>query len=85
MLILINGVRVALAASRQDQFAFHLACGATFLVVFQAVLNIAVSTGAAPTKGISLPFLSQGGSNLLVSLVAVGMIVNAGRSLEAKT
>ena len=85
VLILVNGVRVALAASRQDRFAFHLACGATFLVVFQAVLNIAVSSGAAPTKGISLPFLSQGGSNLLVSLVAVGMIVNAGRSLEAKT
>lgn len=84
--ILIYGVRVALAANRRrDRFAFHLACGATFVIVFQAVLNIAVATGAAPTKGISLPFLSQGGSNLLVSLAAAGLVVNVGRSLEKRT
>jgi cell division protein FtsW len=84
-LILVNGLRVALAAAqKEDRFAFHLACGATFVVVFQAVVNIAVSTAAAPTKGISLPFLSHGGSNLLISLVAIGLVVNVGRSLEAK-
>jgi cell division protein FtsW len=84
-LILVHGVRVALAASRaRDTFAFLAAFGATFLVVFQALLNIAVSTGAAPTKGISLPFLSQGGSNMLVSLLAIGLVANVGRSLEAK-
>lgn len=84
-LILVQGLRVALAAGRRDRFAFHLACGATFMIVFQAVVNIAVATGAAPTKGISLPFLSHGGSNLLVSFIAVGLIVNVGRSLEAQT
>jgi len=84
-LILVHGVRVALAAwGKRDAFAFLLAFGATFLVVFQAVLNVAVSTGAAPTKGISLPFLSQGGSNMLVSLLAIGLVVNVGRSMEAK-
>lgn len=81
-LILVHGVRVAMAALPKDRFGFFLASGATFVVVFQAVLNFAVSTGAAPTKGISLPFLSQGGSNLLVSLVAIGLIVNVRRSLE---
>jgi len=85
-LLLVHGVRVALAAARvKDRFGFFLACGATFVVVFQAVLNIAVATAAAPTKGISLPFLSQGGSNLLVSLVAVGLILSVSRSLEART
>jgi cell division protein FtsW len=83
MLILVHGVRTAMAALPRDRFGFYLACGATFVVVFQAFLNFAVSTGAAPTKGISLPFLSQGGSNLLVSLAAIGLIVNVRRSLEA--
>jgi cell division protein FtsW len=85
-LILIHGARVALVAlRRRDHFAFHVACGATFVVVFQAVVNIAVATAAAPTKGISLPFLSQGGSNLLMALVAIGLVVNVGRYLEAET
>jgi cell division protein FtsW len=84
-LILLNGLRVALAAARRGGgFAFYVACGATFVVVFQALVNIAVATGAAPTKGISLPFLSHGGSNLLISMIAVGLIVNVGRSVEAK-
>jgi cell division protein FtsW len=82
-LIVVYGLRVAMAA-RQDPFAFHVACGATFVVAFQAVLNIAVATGAAPTKGISLPFLSQGGSNLVVSLLAIGLVVGVARSVEAR-
>jgi len=80
--ILVHGVRVAAAAWERDRFAALVAAGATFAVVFQAVLNIAVSTGAAPTKGISLPFFSQGGSNLLISLLAIGLVVNVGRSLR---
>ncbi|MGQ0612509.1 MAG: FtsW/RodA/SpoVE family cell cycle protein [Planctomycetaceae bacterium] len=80
-MILVHGLRIGLAAAkRRDAFGFHLAFGATLLVVFQAALNIAVSTGAAPTKGISLPFLSQGGSNLLVSLAAVGLVLGVGRA-----
>lgn len=83
-LICVHGVRVALAAARRrDAFCFHLACGATFVVTFQAAVNIAVATAAAPTKGISLPFLSQGGSNLLVSLLAIGCVVHVGRHLGA--
>jgi cell division protein FtsW len=84
-LLCVYGLRVALAAHRRkDAFGFYVACGATFLVVFQAVVNMAVATAAAPTKGISLPFLSQGGSNLLAALLAVGLIVNVGRSVEVR-
>ncbi|MHC4451784.1 MAG: FtsW/RodA/SpoVE family cell cycle protein, partial [Planctomycetota bacterium] len=78
--LLVHGVRVALGAEqRKDRFGFHLAVGATLVIVLQALLNIAVATGAAPPKGISLPFLSQGGSNLMVSLLAVGLIVGVAR------
>jgi cell division protein FtsW len=84
-LLCIYGVRVALAAARRrEMFGFYVAAGATFLVVFQAVVNMAVALAAAPTKGISLPFLSQGGSNLLAALLAVGLIGNVGRTLEAR-
>lgn len=84
-LLCVYGVRVAIAAARRgEMFGFYVASGATFLVVFQAVVNMAVATAAAPTKGISLPFLSQGGSNLLAALLAVGLVVNVGRSLEAR-
>ncbi|MHC4940745.1 MAG: FtsW/RodA/SpoVE family cell cycle protein [Planctomycetota bacterium] len=78
--LLVHGVRVALGAEkRKDRFGFFLAVGATLVIVLQALLNIAVATGAAPPKGISLPFLSQGGSNLMVSLLAVGLIVGVAR------
>jgi cell division protein FtsW len=84
-LLCVYGVRVAIAAARRrEMFGFYVASGATFLVVFQAVVNMAVATAAAPTKGISLPFLSQGGSNLLAALAATGLVVNVGRSLEAR-
>ena len=52
------------------------------MIVFQAMINMAVATGSAPPKGISLPFLSLGGSNLLTSLTAIGLIVNVGRNLD---
>jgi len=56
-----------------------LAAGITFLIVFQAVINIGVVTGSLPNKGISLPFLSYGGSNLVVMLASVGMLINVAR------
>ncbi|MHC4953505.1 MAG: FtsW/RodA/SpoVE family cell cycle protein [Planctomycetota bacterium] len=85
-LILVHGVRVALGAdARGDRFGFYLASGATIVVVLQAILNIAVETAAAPPKGISLPFLSQGGSNLMVSLLAIGLIVGVARHKPSKT
>ncbi len=58
---------------------FYLAAGATFIVCFQALINIAVVTATAPTKGVSLPFISVGGSNLVVACTCVGLIVNVSR------
>jgi cell division protein FtsW len=46
------------------------------LIGFQAGINIAVATGMAPTKGLALPFLSYGGSSLLVNMFAAGVLLN---------
>lgn len=75
--ILISGVYIAWHAA--DAFGMLLASGITFLITLQAVINIGVVTGAFPNKGIALPFLSYGGSNLVVMLVCVGLLLSVGR------
>ncbi len=61
----------------EDPFVFLLASGALVMLVLQAVVNMCVVTGLIPTTGVSLPFLSYGGSSLIVSLVFCGLLVNA--------
>lgn len=68
----VIGVRIALRAP--DRFGVLLAAGLTFLVGIQFLLNVAVVLGLLPTKGMVLPFLSYGGSALLVNLLAVGIL-----------
>lgn len=77
-----RGIRAAFNAP--DRFGQLLALGVTSMVVFQALINFAVVLGMMPTKGIPLPFVSYGGSSLLVMLMATGVLLNvsqhAGRS-----
>jgi len=68
------GFRVALGC--RDPFGKRLAAGITTLVCGQAVINIAAVMGAAPLTGITLPFVSYGGSSLVVGLAAVGILLN---------
>jgi cell division protein FtsW len=56
-----------------------VAAGVTVLLGFQALLNIAVATGSIPATGVTLPFVSYGGSSLLVSMVSVGLLMNVSR------
>jgi cell division protein FtsW len=76
------GLRIALLA--KDPFGKRLAAGLTVLVCGQAVINIAAVLGVAPLTGIPLPFLSYGGSSLVVLLSSVGILLNiAHRGAEA--
>ncbi len=60
----------------QSFFSQLLALGLVSLIGLQAVINIGVSTGALPTKGLSLPFISYGGSALLANMAALGLLIN---------
>mgnify|MGYP002820555630 CR=1 FL=1 len=61
-------------------YGFLLAMGALLFVTLQAIINVGVVTGSMPTKGMSLPFISYGGSNLVVTFVMIGLVLNVLRS-----
>lgn len=71
------------SGSPPDAFARLLAWGLTLMICLQAVFNIAVVTKSVPTKGISLPFVSAGGSGVLFLSIAAGLIAAVGRRREA--
>ncbi len=71
------GIRLAIAC--RDPFAKRLAAGITALVCGQAAINMAAAVGLAPLTGIPLPFVSYGGSSLVVMLVGVGFLLNIAR------
>ncbi|GAC1582099.1 MAG: stage V sporulation protein E [Candidatus Elarobacter sp.] len=70
---------VSLATKAPDRFGMLLAMGCTFLIVIQAFINIGVVTSSWPVTGVPLPFISFGGTSLIVSLVCVALIANVGR------
>lgn len=78
--LLWEGFRVAMKAP--ERFGFALAFGITFFVALQAAFNVAVVTGSVPPKGLSLPFVSAGGSSLFFSLFAAGILVNIAAETE---
>lgn len=54
----------------------------TFIIFFQAMFNLGVVTGCLPTKGLALPFISYGGTNLITAMVALGTLFNIGRQID---
>jgi cell division protein FtsW len=69
-----RGFSTALQA--RDSFGTHLATGLTLLIGFPAFTNMGVAVGLLPTKGLTLPFISMGGSSLLVTMLCVGVLLN---------
>ncbi len=69
-----RGIRASRRAP--DAFGAYLALGLTSLLVLQALFNISVCIGLLPTKGLPMPFVSYGGSSLVASMIAVGLLIN---------
>ncbi len=77
VLFMICGL--VIAKNARDTFGFLMAAGLTLLIGIQAFINIGVVTSALPNKGLPLPFISYGGSNLLIMLVCVGLLLSVAR------
>ena len=75
--LLWRGASIALGA--RDRFGQYLTFGFTGLIGFQALMNMAVVVGVMPTKGITLPFVSYGGTSLVTSLFMVGVMLSVSR------
>jgi cell division protein FtsW len=75
--ILVSGTYIAWHA--RDPFGMLLAAGLTSLIALQAIINIGVVTSALPNKGLSLPFISYGGSNLVVMFTGISLLISVAR------
>ena len=82
VVIAICGIYIAL--NSRDTFGFQLALGITLLIAMQAAINIGVVTSALPNKGLPLPFISYGGSNLFIMLTGVGLLFSVARHAPAR-
>jgi cell division protein FtsW len=78
LIILWRGIEIA--RSRSDFFGSLLALGITVAIALQAVVNMGVNLSLLPTKGLTLPFLSYGGTSLLINMVLIGILMNIGMS-----
>ena len=72
--IIVRGIRIAKNAA--DPFGSFLAMGLTIGVGLQTVVNMGVALSLLPTKGLTLPFLSYGGTSLLLNMASIGMLMN---------
>jgi len=80
LVIVARGVRTALAA--EDEYGSYIAFGISVLFGVQALINLSVAMSMLPTKGLTLPFVSFGGSSLLVCATAMGILLNISRKPE---
>lgn len=77
--IIINGFIISYKTN--DLFGKYLSFGIIFSLSFQALLNLMVVVGLVPVTGVTLPFLSYGGSSLLISMVSIGIVLNIAKKI----
>jgi cell division protein FtsW len=75
--LILQGFKVSRFA--QDTFGTFLSLGITLVIGLKAIINMGVSSGILPTKGLPLPFISYGGSSLIFDLIGIGLILNISR------
>ena len=76
-LLIWRGILIAIRT--KDIFGRYLASGVTALIAIQSIIHIAVVTSSIPTTGITLPFVSYGGTSLIVYMAAIGILLNISR------
>ncbi|NPC86183.1 FtsW/RodA/SpoVE family cell cycle protein, partial [Pyxidicoccus fallax] len=81
--VLWRGVRASLAAG--ETFGTYLGLGITSIIAFQATVNMCVAMGLLPTKGLTLPFVSYGGTSLVVLMGAAGVLLSLSANTQPAT
>ena len=79
LIVILRGVRIAINC--KDKFSCFLASGICAVITVQSLLNFAVVTGSIPPTGLPLPFISYGGTSLVVFMGAVGVLLNISRQV----
>lgn len=79
ILIIVRGFKISRKSN--NLFLKYLSFGLTFQIAFQSILNLMVVVGLIPVTGVTLPFLSYGGSSLLVSMISIGIILNISKNV----
>lgn len=77
-IILIRGIKIS--THTKDAFSKYLSFGMLFQMMFQTLMNLMVVIGLIPVTGVTLPFLSYGGSSLLISMISIGILLNISRN-----
>lgn len=80
MIFIKQGLKIIKNAP--DKFGYFLALGLVLMISLKAIINIGVSCGLLPTKGLPLPFISYGGSSFIFDMISVGILINISRSGE---
>jgi cell division protein FtsW len=80
MIFIKQGLKII--KNSQDNFGYFLALGLVLMISFKAIINIGVSCGLLPTKGLPLPFISYGGSSFIFDMISVGILMNIARTGE---
>ena len=78
----VRGIQIGL--SLDDRFGTYLALGITLMISLQAVINMGVVLGLLPTKGLTLPLVSYGGTSLITNMVGVGMLLHLSTHMERR-
>jgi cell division protein FtsW len=73
-ILIMRGIKIALNAT--DLYSSYLALGLTCLIGLQVLVNMGVVMGLLPTKGLTLPFISYGGSSLVLNLLSIGILLS---------
>jgi cell division protein FtsW len=82
LILIYRGLLIAVKA--KDKAGMLLASGITMMLAFQVIINVAVVTASMPATGITLPFISYGGTSLVVFLISMGMLLNISRKDSKK-
>ena len=77
-IILIRGIKISL--KQTNLFAKYLSFGLIFQLIVQVIMNLSVVIGLIPVTGVTLPFMSYGGSSLLTSLIGIGILLNISKN-----